>query len=402
LKRAPAALLATVLGVTVIGVGCAVQPSRTFYDDRDATDGTAPGDATATADGRLDGSGVDASTDGEDGRAPDAFPDAPSGADAADAQSEAGHDAGNDAAADAANDAAADAGNDAAVDAGNDAEAGCGPTNTVANCTACGSACDSVHSLGASCNGASCNYSGCAAGWADCVTTGPPNTDGCETALNTVSNCTGCGLTCDSAHSLSRSCDGTTCRYSGCAPGYGDCINTGPPDTDGCETALNTTSNCTGCGLACDAAHSVGTSCAGNGCAYTGCAAGWSNCSTAAPDVAGCECNTPACCGTSCQTTHDNGVGNSYYDCLTAGTYTLAQAMKACTAYTGNASQCVQFTCVTATDGPIVCSTGAMTQNCICWSYGGNNVGNADNAGGPPGRFGNNCFCPSTPDLPWN
>jgi hypothetical protein len=399
LKRAPAAVFATVLGVTVIGVGCAVQPSRNFYDDRDATDGTGLGDAAVMADARLDGSGVDASPDGEGGSAPDASPDAPSSADAADARSDGAADSGGD----AGNDAATDAGNDAAADSGNDAEAGCGPTNTVANCTACGSACDSAHSLGASCSGVSCNYSGCAAGWADCVTTGPPNTDGCETALNTVSNCTGCGLTCDSAHSLSRSCDGTACRYSGCAPGYGDCITTGPPNTDGCETPLNTVSNCTGCGLACDTAHSVGTSCTASGCAYTGCAAGWSNCSNAAPDVAGCECNTPACCGTRCQTTHDNGAGTSYYDCVPQGTFTLAQAMKACTAYTGSASQCASFSCVTSTNGPIVCSTGAMSLNCICWSYAGNNVGYLDNAGGPPGPGGNNCFCPDPSfDPTWN
>jgi hypothetical protein len=378
-------LAGATIGAAVFLQGCLGEPARIFYDDKD----TGVGDATIVADGETDTAGQDMSAQNEG---------------AADGASDGSNEAA-DAAIDGARDSANDAGVDSAVDGGGDSggvESGCGPTNTISNCGACGTACDTVHSTGAQCNGVSCLYSGCAAGWGDCVTTGPPNTDGCETQLNTVTNCTGCGLSCDSVHSTGRSCDGGSCGYVHCAPGYADCV-TNAPNTDGCETAITTPTNCTGCGLACDTSHSAGAQCGASGCTYTGCSAGWTNCSTTAPDTAGCECNTPACCGTSCQTTHDNGVGNPYYDCVTQGTYSQAQAMKACTAYTGDAAQCVPWTCVTTTDGPIICSSGAMTKNCVCWSYAGNNIGYVDNGGAPPGPSGNTCYCPSTTlDPKWN
>ena len=34
------------------------------------------------------------------------------------------------------------------------------------------------------------------------------------------------------------------------------------------------------------------------------------------------------CCATSCQTTHSNGAGQSFYDCVPLGTYNLTQAQK--------------------------------------------------------------------------
>jgi hypothetical protein len=383
-----------VLGVVCAVQGCAAEPPRTFYDDGDAADGTAD-DSTSGADGDIDTLGSDASADARE-----------TSADGADAPVDGATDSPNDADADRAADSAGDAGPDAAGDANPDAlgggDTGCGPTNTISNCAACGMACDTVHSVGASCNGVSCSYSGCVSGWGDCVTTGAPNTDGCETPLNTLSNCTGCGLTCDSVHSLGRSCDGGTCGYTGCAPGYKDCITTGPPNADGCETPLNTLTDCTDCGLACETSHSASPKCTATGCTYMGCTSGWSNCNSAAPDTNGCECNTPGCCGNLCQFTHDNGVGNPSYDCVTPGTWTQAQATSACTAYTGDASQCLQVSCQSASEGPLICSNGDATKNCVCWSYGGNDIGHVFNGGGFPGPMLQNCFCPATTDPTWN
>jgi hypothetical protein len=391
LKRVRTILAAALVGAAAAAHGCAAQPERIFYDDSDA----AGPDATSS-DAQADATAGDAGSERDSANT-----------DADAAATDVTADSTGDASNDGAVDGPPDAPGEASPDAPSEAEAGCGSTNTISNCGACGIACDTLHSTGASCNGVSCSYSGCVAGWGDCVTTGPPNTDGCETPLDTLSNCTGCGLTCDSVHSLGRSCDGGTCGYTGCAPGYGDCITTGPPNTDGCETALNTVSNCTGCGKACDTAHSLGAQCTASGCTYSGCAAGWSNCNSAAPDTAGCACNTPGCCGTSCQVTHNNGVGNLTYDCLAQGTYDQTHAMAACTAYTGNASQCVQIVCATNTpnypNGPLICSSGAPTKNCVCWSYGGNDIGYFDNGGAPPGPMLQNCFCPDpTFDTKWN
>jgi hypothetical protein len=77
--------------------------------------------------------------------------------------------------------------------------------------------------------------------------------------------------------------------------------------------------------------------------------------------------------------------------------------MEACTAYTGDASLCVQVSCVSNTDGPLVCSSGDTLKNCVCWSYAGNNIGYVDNGGAPPGPRLANCFCPDpTIDTQWN
>lgn len=373
--------------------GCTAQPLRAFYDDSDAA-----GDSTAGPDGALE-AGSDSGADVRE-----------TSADGPDAALEAALDSPNDANGDRAADSPSEAGLDAAGDSSGDAnpdapvgpDTGCGPTNTPSNCSACGIACDTAHSLGPMCNGVSCSYSGCVQGWGDCVTTTGLNADGCETPLNTISDCTGCGLACDSVHSLGRSCDGGTCGYTGCAPGFKDCVTTGPPNTDGCETPITTLTDCTDCGLACDTSHGIGARCTASGCTYSMCAGGWSNCNSAAPDTNGCECNTPACCGTSCQTVHDNGVGNSSYDCVALGTYTQAQAMEACTAYTGVPSACVQIMCSSGSDGPLICSSGASNLNCVCWSYAGNDIGHVFNGGGPPGPGLQNCFCPATTDPMWN
>ncbi len=67
-----------------------------------------------------------------------------------------------------------------------------------------------------------CQYSGCQPGWADCDTDGT-DTDGCETSLATAANCGACGKACDTMHSQGASCgDGKTCQYTGCSSGWAD------------------------------------------------------------------------------------------------------------------------------------------------------------------------------------
>jgi hypothetical protein len=312
------------------GAGCLGQAERTYFDD--LPDGAADA-TTITTDGATPFDGQDSEPANEASAGDDGGGDEHSPVDASSPDGSVVADAALADAADAADGAPADAAPEASP---------CGPTDTVTNCGACGSACDKTHSSPVSCTAAACIYSGCDAGWGDCIKTAP-NANGCETQLNSVTNCTGCNVACDTTQSTGAACNGKTCSYSACKTGFLDCNAATAPNADGCETAMAS------------AQHSTGIP------------------------------------------------GISYYDCAPRGTYGLTQALEACTAYTGDGSQCATFACTNTKNGPIVCSTGALAKDCECWSYGGLNAGYVDNSGGPPGATGANCFCPSTTlDPMWN
>jgi hypothetical protein len=110
------------------------------------------------------------------------------------------------------------------------------------------------------------------------------------------------------------------------------------------------------------------------------CNLGASDCNkNTAPDLDGCECATPSCCGTSCQTTHQDGVGQSYFDCNALGIHNSSQALEACTAYAltqgKTANACTDlWNCSAYGGGTInfVCfsaSPGTCTN--FCWQYAG-------------------------------
>ena len=154
----------------------------------------------------------------------------------------------------------------------------------------------------------------------------------------------------------------------------------------------DTTANCGTCGADCDTTTGS-PSCNGTTCSYA-CNAGLIDCDgNQAPDTDGCECATPACCGASCQTTHTDGVGQSFYDCNALGTDSQDEAMEACHAYAASigvpTSDCT---------GNWVCS-GQPSQVCIdfsgnsateyCWGYGGT-----------MGVYPN--YCPSSQEGSWN
>jgi hypothetical protein len=164
------------------------------------------------------------------------------------------------------------------------------------NCGGCGQMCDLTHAQNASCDGTACSYA-CAPGFGDC-NTAAPDVDGCETPLNTITDCTACAAACDTTHSTGASCDGTKCRYTGCTGTFSNCDGSGL-DTNGCESDLTSTTTCGGCGNACDTVNSNGAMCVGGGCSYSSCAADHLDCSPAAPDVDGCETNvsTVMACG---------------------------------------------------------------------------------------------------------
>ena len=331
---------------------------------------------------------------------------------------------------------------------------------TAANCGACGKACDTTDSLGASCDdGTTCSYTGCNSGYADCDTT-PPDTNGCETKVAASATCNACGMACDTTNSNGATCQmgsgGATCKYTSCKAGFANC-NTTPPDTNGCETSTTTASNCGACGRACDTAHSNGPGCSAAGnCTYTGCAKGYADCANAAPDTNGCEsslsstttcgacnaacntttgaascngttcsyrcnsglsdcnagsapdtdgceCTTPACCGTGCQSTHTDGVGQKFYDCNQLGSYNQSQAQAACTAYTGSASACTPSTVCCGVNLGICLGTtahsvcGSAGVGCYCWQYQGPNPGTVESE-----SSGCSASCGSSGDPSWN
>ncbi len=368
------------LFLVAFAFACEGEAERTFYNDFDAADATAFPDSTqGSGDAAEEGPNtitVDATLDSGEPPNNDSGPD--DAGTAPDVRSDAGREA-------AAGDGAADAA----------PEVGCGPVDTINNCGQCGRTCDQAHSQGAACNGTGgCTYSGCASGYGDCDASAP-NTSGCETPITTAANCTGCGIACDTAHSHGAACGATGCTYGGCNAGYADCVPAAP-NSNGCETPTGTTSNCGGCGAACTETNATGATCSGTACAYT-CSAGYSNCNTAAPNTGGCECHTASCCMDAgvgvCQTTHNTGFPSlSYYDCNPLATSAetqqklLTQAIEACTAYTGNVSQCATgLTCTGFPKiGPYVCDGMGGASCSTCWSYGGTDEGETENCACPP------------------
>jgi hypothetical protein len=122
-------------------------------------------------------------------------------------------------------------------------------------------------------------------------------------------------------------------------------------------------------------------------------------CNPTAPNLAGCTCNTPSCCGTKCQTTHMNGAiptSNPFYDCADAGTINSTQAFEACVAYEvangGNASKCsTGWSCGGSTNTSACNSPGDQASCTLCWTYTG-----------PLKGMHTTCDCPPTVIGSWN
>jgi hypothetical protein len=150
-----------------------------------------------------------------------------------------------------------------------------------------------------------------------------------------------------------------------------DAVASGEDAGGGACGPTDTIANCGACGVACDT-RTGSPSCDGTSCTYA-CRPGRTDCDLEAPDKNGCECATPACCGTSCQTIHSNGVGQNFYDCNAAGTNTDAAATEACVAYAlsvgGTPSDCTDgWYCQDQPSQVCFNSSGPATQ--YCWGYG--------------------------------
>lgn len=201
-----------------------------------------------------------------------------------------------------------------------------------AHCGACENICAELPDVASSsCKDSSCSLV-CDAGRADC---NGRSADGCEADLSNPASCGRCGNDCTRLANVSSArCAAGSCTDLVCAPGFADC-NKNP--ADGCERALNTATDCGGCGRACAPAHGRGM-CTNGACQLAGCDRGFDNCNNNAAD--GCEtalstaehcgtCGTVCAAGTvcnngrcGCNTDAECGAGNSCCDGQCADTTT--------------------------------------------------------------------------------
>ncbi len=220
-------------------------------------------------------------------------------------------------------------------DCDGDESTGCeAQLGTVETCTGCGDSCHTIANGTRACGTGGCEYA-CDSGFVDCNgDIGVPTGDGCETQLGTnsdcgscgdvcsgtdvcsegacvsscggdtpdscatgctnldtdPSNCGDCGMVCTDEPNSSPTCESGSCSFS-CDPGFGDCTGDA-----GCETPLNTISNCGTCGTDCEALFPNATvACMSGSCVQTGCDPGYA------------DCNADAGCETSITTVDDCG-----------------------------------------------------------------------------------------------
>jgi Stigma-specific protein, Stig1 len=158
----------------------------------------------------------------------------------------------------------------------------CRNTSTdVAACGACGNACPTPTNGAAFCANGACGIS-CNRGFGDCDGNAM---NGCETSLDALTNCGGCGVRCNFANARG-SCVSSGCALGACNLGFANCDSDG---MNGCEVNTQAdNANCGACGNACGA----GQRCAAGVCVAT-CISGQTDCTGACRDLA----NDPANCG---------------------------------------------------------------------------------------------------------
>jgi hypothetical protein len=264
------------------------------------------------------------------------------------------------------------------ADCDGDPENGCEtPLDGLTNCGACGTICDGPTNGLAGCKDGRCGIESCIAPYGDCNI---ELADGCEQRLNTAKDCGACGSACVPANG-EGTCDSGACVITSCQDGYVDCNGRA---ADGCETRVNSSDQCGGCGVSCELSHAEVVACevadqgarcvvdhacaegaddCEEGAPATGCADGYSDCD--ANPANGCETNLTrlsdcGACGNSCvkpnQTSecrdgmcHVTGCAPGFALCGSDACRSLAKDPAACggcdTTCSGDKSQCAGGRC---------------------------------------------------------
>jgi hypothetical protein len=270
-------------------------------------------------------------------------------------------------------------------------------TRTPANCGGCGVECAPPHANG-NCSTGVCGIGSCLAGWDDCNNN---PADGCETPLNTLANCGGCGVVCDIPNAA-ESCSTGVCQSAGCATGYADCTS-----APGCETnILTTTAHCGGCNKACSTDHVPSPVCTAGSCTGA-CQAGWgdcnnnkltdgcetslattSNCGTCGTQCTGLyaiwACTTSTCVVSSCEPGRDNCDGNNANGCETntnTSTTHCGGCTKTCSSNHVPSTLCTNGVCSGACEGGWGdCNANKLTDGCETSTTTTTNCGTCGNA----------------------
>jgi hypothetical protein len=213
------------------------------------------------------------------------------------------------------------------------------PDSDPENCGGCAMVCNRLHTVMA-CSGGSCS-SDCEPGWAHC----DGELQGCETNLAQagLKTCNGACIdasTCCTADDCTFPPGPAACFAPACSSAGGQCLYPTIPGSALCGS------------LCCLPSHAQ----CGSDCSLS-CATGWVDCD--GTPASGCECQGDGCCNGACQVQHDNGEGQSWFDCVALDTHDQAQEQKACAAFTGDPTQCHAGSCG-------VCSDGSATA-CDCW-----------------------------------
>lgn len=164
---------------------------------------------------------------------------------------------------------------------------------STATCGSCDNDCGRLPGVqGADCDGGTCLITACAPLRADC--NADPD-DGCESNLALPASCGACANDCSKLpNTRSQGCNAGECDFS-CAPGFADCNGEA---ADGCETDLQTLSDCGSCGNDCSGLqHVAAAQCIDGACADVTCEDGYGDCDALA--FTGCEQSTrgPQNCG---------------------------------------------------------------------------------------------------------
>ncbi len=230
-----------------------------------------------------------------------------------------------------------------------------------ANCGSCGHVCPSEANAAAVCTSGTCGIV-CNPGYGNCDGI---LTNGCETNLNTTTtSCGSCGTTCSLANATAV-CVGGGCAIGSCNAGYGDCDGIA---SNGCETNLNTTpTSCGTCTNVCNLANAT-ADCSAGSCTVASCTAGYGNCDGIASN--GCETalDTNSNCGV-CGTTCGAGTfcsGSTCVSSCSSGT-TYCTAYGACFNLATDPSHCgsCSNTCPSYPDSTSTCTAGTCGFTCL-------------------------------------